>query len=107
MKKIFLSVAIATIAASAVQAQQAGDPFKNTEEGWFWYQVDPEPKETLKVEEVPRSRISKPPQYQLGKPRSQKRYRWIGSRLSTRVCSTMRWTTLQMRMSRRTAMPRG
>ena len=53
MKKIFLSVAIATIAASAVQAQQAGDPFKKTEEGWFWYQVDPEPKEPLKVEEVP------------------------------------------------------
>ena len=70
MKRILFSAAVATMAFSAVQAQDGGNPFKKTEEGWFWYQVEPEPKEPPKVEEPPpQPKKPAPAVIQIGKPK--------------------------------------
>ena len=56
-----------------LHAQPSTDPFKRSEEGWFWYQVEPEPKEPPKEKAQPKSekKPDQPSVIQLSKPKPQ------------------------------------
>lgn len=68
-----LSAALCLAVAGAALAQQPSDPFKRSEEGWFWYQVEPEPKEPPKEKAPPKEpkKPAPPTVIQLNKPKPQ------------------------------------
>lgn len=70
MKRTTLLAIAVAIASTGAQAQNSPNPFKNTEEGWFWYKVEPEPKELPKAEEQPQPvKKSAPAVIQIAKPK--------------------------------------
>lgn len=70
-KKILL-VALCMSAAFNCAAQPHLDPLKRSEEGWFWYEVEPEPIEPPK-EKIPKEPMppAPPTVIQLSKPKPQ------------------------------------